>query len=45
MRRRKPDPTNYTMMGIGLEETSDIQYLGVQFERDLRWNKQTEYVE
>ena len=43
-RRRKPDPTNYTMMGIGLEEMDDIQYLGIQFQRDLRWYKHTEYV-
>ena len=42
-RKRNSKPTNYTMMGTSLEETSNIQYLGVQIQRDLRWNRQTEY--
>ena len=42
-RRRNPDPTTYTMMGVDLEKTNNIQYLGVQFQHDLRWNKQTEF--
>jgi len=43
-RKRNPGITNYSMMGVQLEETSNIQYLGVQIQRDLRWNMQTEHV-
>ena len=40
-RRRQGEPTNYTLMGVDLEEKKDIQYLGVHIQHDLRWNKQT----
>ena len=42
-RKRDPGTATYTMMGENLEETENITYLGVQFQNDLRWNKQTQH--
>ena len=42
-RKRNPGTANYNMMGVDLEETDNITYLGVQFQNDLRWNKQTQH--
>ena len=42
-RRRNPNPTNFTIMGVQLEEERDIKALGVQLQHDLRWNKHVEH--
>ena len=42
-RRRNPNPTNYTMMGVQMDEERDIKYLGLQLQHDLRWNKHVEH--
>ena len=41
--KRNPDPTSYKMLGVTLEETNGSQYLGINIQNDLRWNKQVEH--
>jgi hypothetical protein len=42
-RKRNPEPTHYTMMGVNLEESDSTKYLGIKLQREMRWNQQTEY--
>ena len=42
-RDRQPGQTKYEMMGTVLEETDETKYLGIFLQKDLRWNRQTEF--
>jgi hypothetical protein len=42
-KNRQREPTKYDMMGTTLEETDETKYLGIFLQRDLRWNRQTEF--
>ena len=42
-RDRHPEQTNYEMLGTVLEETDETKYLGIIIQKDLRWNRQTEF--
>ncbi len=39
-RKRDPGTPNYRMLGVDLENTDSCQYLGIQLQNDLRWNRQ-----
>ena len=42
-RKRTPGTKSYKILDVTLEETNQTLYLGINIQKDLRWNSQTHY--